>query len=183
MRMAQKSRPKAHPAVSDTVEVGYISGVFGTRGEVKVYLHNPDSGLFKSRLSCLLVSESGPPQSAVLSVRSGAGKKIIGRFDICTTRNIAESVVGCKIVVVRSALPELDEDEFYISDLEQMQVVSPLGKTVGVVVGVHQTGRGDMLEIHQKEEVFFVPLSDPFVDNIDIGQKILVLSDTGMECL
>lgn len=183
MRMVQKNKALAPPSVSSTVEIGYVSGVFGTRGEVKVFLHNPDSDLFKTPLSCKLVHDAGKVRSVVMTVRSGAGKKIIGRIDVCSTRDAAETVVGCTIVVDRASLPALDTNEFYISDLEQMSVITPGGQTFGTIAGVHQTGRGDMLEIHQKDEVFFVPLSDPFVAHIDIEKQTLELSETGMECL
>lgn len=181
--MVQKNNPSSESSVPGTVEIGYVSGVFGTRGEVKVYLYNPDSTLFNGPLNCGLVGVEGTMVSVAMSVRSGAGKKIIGRFNVCTSRDQAESIVGHKIVVHRTALPELEPDEFYISDLEQMRVMSFSGDAVGTVSDVHATARGDMLEIHEGQNVYFVPLSDPFVLDIDIDSKTLVLSETGMQCL
>ena len=164
------------------LEVGYVSGVFGTSGEVKVYLHHPESEMFKTPLECFLSRPETTVVSTRLSIRKGAGKKIIGRFSNISSRTDAESLTGVRILVARASLPSLDPDEYYIDDLLGLQVW--YGETaVGRVEDVHNTARGDVLEVHLDKEVHFIPLMDEFVDEVDIRGGRIQLTSEGVASL
>jgi len=166
----------------DDLEIGYVSGVFGTSGEVKVYLYNPDSPMFGGPLQCILLDSKGHKAPAMLTVRKGAGKRIIGRFKHVQSRTTAEGLNGFKILVGRSVLPALPSGEFYVRDLESLTVCYE-EQRLGLVNTVHSTTQGDILEIHREKEVGFVPLKDEFVSEIDISGGRLVLTSEGAELL
>jgi len=163
------------------LEIGYVSGVFGVAGEVKVYLYNPDSPMFYAAVGCYLGDAKGRLEESQLKVRRGAGKRIIGAFKTVGSRSDAEAIIGRKILVERDILPTLEPDEYYISDLEGL-VVCQGERVLGSVAGVHSTGRGDMLEFHQGQEVHFVPLQDAYIEEVDIagGQVRLTAEGAGL---
>ena len=54
---------------------------------------------------------------------------------------------GLKLFISRDALPEPEEDEFYLADLVGLSVETPEGESLGKVKSVHDFGAGDLLEI------------------------------------
>ena len=154
------------------LELGSIVGVFGVRGEVRVFLHNPKSSLFARPREVVLIDPSGRRHQAVLSVRSGAGKRILGRLQGVDDRDVAASLRDWAIVVHESALPALAQDEFYVYQIEGADVF--IGdECVGRVVRVHCTEPVDILEIDGGDEPMFVPCVAEFVASLD-GQAGVV---------
>jgi 16S rRNA processing protein RimM len=169
-------------SASETLEVGLITGLFGTSGEVKVFLHNPESEMFQSPLSVELRHEDGKTERATMSIRKGAGKRILGRFSTITTRNVAESMKGVLIFVRRKELPPLKADEFYVQDLVNAVIRGKSG-SLGQVHFVHSTAGGDLLEVRNGREVYFIPLADEFIEDMDLEGGVIVLTSTGEEAI
>ena len=128
------------------VELGYIAGVFGVRGEVRLHLHNPESSLFDGPLDVVLTK--GTATKAVrLTLRTGAsGSKLVARIDGVDERNAAEELKGSTIAVPESMLPELDDGEYYLSEVIGMDVYEG-DLRVGEVIAVHTTGPVEVFEL------------------------------------
>lgn len=76
-----------------------------------------------------------------------AGKTAIARLSGVSDRSAAEALRGSLIEVDRSALPPLEEGEYYHADLIGLSCVDPAGDLLGTVVAVENFGAGDLLEI------------------------------------
>ena len=73
-----------------------------------------------------------------------------------TSRELAQSLKGTRLYVPRARLPDLEtQDDFYYADLTGLQAVYPSSDPAGVVVGVHNFGSGDLLEIAADGPSFF----------------------------
>lgn len=156
------------------VELGYVSGVFGVRGEVRVFLHNPESELLESACDVWLVTPDGARRAVLLTCRSGAGRRILGAIDGLTDPAEARALQGHRIVVPEADLPSPDEGEFYVRDVEGAEVRID-GARVGTVTRVHAAGAVDILEIDTGgAEPAFVPAVQDFVQAI--GPDGVVLS-------
>lgn len=128
------------------VELGYIAGVFGVRGEVRLHLHNPESSLFDAPLEVTL-SKDGVARVARITLRTGAsGGKLVARIDGVEDRNAAEELKGSTLAVPESMLPELDEGEYYLSEVVGMDVYEG-DVRVGEVIAVHSTGPVEVFEL------------------------------------
>jgi 16S rRNA processing protein RimM len=163
------ARPKRNnnPFREDEVVLGYVSGVFGIRGEVKVFLHNRDSHLLGGKRDVVLVRSDGVRSILALKVRSGAGKRLIGKFEGVDSRELAEAMQGALFGVALAALPELGPDEFYLRDVIGLPVYVD-GVEVGKVCDIHQTSAHDVLEVAMDDETEFVPIRPELVD-IDVA--------------
>ena len=74
-------------------------------------------------------------------------------------------------------MPALSEDEFYIDDLIDCDVVDENNKNLGKVIEILSPGAHDVLLIQQGDSETLVPLVDEWVVKIDIdGRKIQVNS-------
>ena len=78
-------------------------------------------------------------------------KQPIARFAEVTDRNAAEALRGQLVTVPRSALPPLEEGEYYHADLIGLPCESPQGESLGHVVAVENFGAGDLLEIERPD--------------------------------
>ncbi|MCO4744444.1 MAG: 16S rRNA processing protein RimM [Proteobacteria bacterium] len=150
--------------LDDEVELGFVSGFFGVRGEVRLHLHNRESTLLAKPHPVVLVSPAGKRHRATLQSRSGAGKRVIGRIGGIQYRDQSEVYKDWRIVVPRADLPDLDEDEFYLSDLEGMPVWID-GEHRGTIRAIHATGPIEVLELDLGDkEPDFVPCKHEVIE-------------------
>jgi len=177
--MPSRSRP-GPPVDPDDLELGYISGLFGVRGEVKVFLYNPDSTVLAEPRAVRLVGPGGV-REVVLSTRPGAGKRILGRIEGVTTPDQARALMDLRIVVARSSLPDLDDDEFYDWQIEGAAVLVG-GVERGRVVRIHHPGEVDVFEIDTGgPEPVFVPVTAEFVEALDAEAPTVTLSPLALD--
>jgi 16S rRNA processing protein RimM len=88
----------------------------------------------------------GGAERRLLAIRDG-GKTAVARFDGVNDRSAAEALRGALVEVDRSALPALDEGEYYHADLIGLPALDREGGSIGTVVSVENYGAGDLLEI------------------------------------
>ena len=129
---------------SRLILVGQVAGGFGVKGEVRVTAFTADP---------LALTAYGPLLRAdgtvALTLTSTRPDKngVVGRAKEITTKEQADALRGLRLYVPRSALPEPDEDEFYLADLLGVQVRDTAGAVMGTVKSVQNFGADDMLEI------------------------------------
>jgi 16S rRNA processing protein RimM len=86
---------------------------------------------------------------------------------------VAEALRGLLVEVDRSALPPLEEGEYYHADLIGLPAVDQQGEPVGTVSAVENYGAGDLLEIEAADgRRALIPFRDGIADLID-GRIVL----------
>ena len=96
-------------------------------------------------------------------------KGLIAQLAGCEDRDAAASLVGNRIAVLRSQLPELHEDEYYWSDLIGLKVYNLNGQYLGIVDHLLETGANDVLVIKAEKGAILVPyVQDYYVQSIDL---------------
>ncbi len=161
--MAAPDRPRR-------VLLGRIAGAHGIRGEVliRTFTVTPEAIVDYG----LLATAAGDRSYKIVSARP-TQKGVVARLDGIADRNAAEALNGVELYVDRDRLPPAADGEFYHADLIGMVAVSPGGTTVGEVVGVHNFGAGDLLEIRPagggRTELF--PFTDDVVPEVNIQAR------------
>jgi 16S rRNA processing protein RimM len=91
-----------------------------------------------------------------------------------TDRNLAETLTNTELFAPRSALPETDEEEFYLADLIGLQARSETGEALGTIAAVHDYGGGSSLEI--MPGALLVPFTRAAVPVVDLkaGHVVIV---------
>lgn len=141
------------------VTLAAVSGAHGVTGEVRLKLFGEGVAALKryrafndSSLTVVKLKEDG---------KGGA----IARFAEVNDRNAAEALRGTALTVPRSAMPALEEGEYYHADLIGLAAVSTQGEPLGTCVAIDNYGAGDVLEIerpadeHGKRRRFMVPMN------------------------
>jgi 16S rRNA processing protein RimM len=156
------------------VLVGRVAGAFGVKGEVRVtaYTGRPEALLAYREL----VQKDGSPGLTLLSGRAQKGD-LVARAKQVATKEEADALRGLLLHVPREALPEPDEDEYYLTDLIGMAAVAPEGHALGKVKAVQDFGAGDILEIDPgRGATWYLPFTRECVPEVDIaGGKITVV--------
>lgn len=101
----------------DEMELGVLGRPHGIRGAIHIRLHNPDSDAFDTLESVWLESSPRGREPLVLESVESRPKSLVLQLQGVTTREQAEKLTGRRVFAPRSALPPLEEDEYYLMDL------------------------------------------------------------------
>ena len=126
------------------VALAAVAGAHGVKGEVRLKLFT-DSAASLARHENVYV---GGALRRLLFARDG-GKTAVARFESIGDRSAAEALRGSLVEVDRSALPPLEEGEYYHSDLVGLACVNREGQAAGTVVAVENFCAGDLLEVER----------------------------------
>jgi 16S rRNA processing protein RimM len=146
----------------DQVALAAIAGAHGISGEVRLKLFAESADSLK-RHKQVRVGER------LLTLASVKGDRTpIARFAEISDRAAAEALRGQLLTVPRSALPPLEEGEYYHADLIGLPCESAAGDKLGRVVAVEDFGAGDILEIEKIDgRRAMVPFRAGIADLID----------------
>ncbi|HYG28367.1 MAG TPA: ribosome maturation factor RimM [Caulobacteraceae bacterium] len=155
------------------IEVGRVAGAFGVRGEVRItaYTEDPLALVRYKRLQ----RQDGSHGLTILQARAEKGS-IVGRAEEIATKEEADALRGLRLYVPREALPEPDEDEFYLADLIGMAVQHiETGAPLGRVKSVQNFGAGDILEIAPEAggATWYLPFTREAAPEVDVAAGIV----------
>ena len=85
----------------------------------------------------------------MLSIRE-SGKAAVARLEGVEDRSAAEALRGSLVEIDRSALPPLEQGEYYHADLIGLPAEDREGNRIGLVAAVVNYGAGDLLEIQRE---------------------------------
>jgi len=89
-------------------------------------------------------------------------------------RSAAEKLTNLRLFVAREALPEPDEEEFYLADLIGLAARGTDGAVLGRVRQVHEYGAGASLEIEARDGgSLLVPFTRAAVPAIDLASGVI----------
>lgn len=153
------------------VTLAAIIGAHGVTGEVRLKL-------FGEGVAALSRYSSFNDGALTLKkLRDDNKGGAIARFAEVTDRNRAESLRGTVLTIPRSALPELDEGEYYHADLIGLSAISTAGEPLGRVIAVDNFSAGDVLEIERPDgKRFMIPMREEAVAEWN-AERLVVTPD------
>lgn len=159
------------------VVVGRVAKAHGIRGELVVDVRTdaPDER-FADEAELTLRRKHGP--SAALTVRSSRwhGNRLLVRFDQVGTREDADALRGCLLVVDTAELPPAeDPEEFYDHELIGLRAEHVDGASVGPVRDVVHGPSGELLVLDVDGHEVLVPFVRAIVPTVDVEGGRLVL--------
>jgi 16S rRNA processing protein RimM len=132
--------------LTDRVTLAAIAGAHGIGGEVRLKLFAEHIDSLKRHQTL----QAGDRLLTLKSVKPGS-VGAIARFAEVADRAAAEALRGTLLTVPRSALPPLDEGEYYYADVIGLACLATDGTPLGTVVAVENFGAGDLLEIEKPD--------------------------------
>ena len=113
-------------------------------------------------------------------VKGGLRARIAG----CDNRDQAEALRGVKLFVGRDTLPDTDEDEFYLADLEGLRALGSDGAEIGQISAIYNFGgASDILEIARAggDKPLLIPFTQEAVPSVDIAAGHVVIDDAQLD--
>jgi len=158
----------------DCVPVGKIVGAHGIKGYVKIHCE-VDTFSSSDAGRCVFIADtSGAIRTVSIVDLKFQGRMWLLLFSNVSDRNQAESLIGSKILVERSSLPELEEDTYYWSDLVGLSVFSSDDHCMGTIESIFETGSNDVYVVRTPESgEILIPAIASVVLEIDLTQKIM----------
>ncbi|MAA79965.1 MAG: 16S rRNA processing protein RimM [Deltaproteobacteria bacterium] len=157
----------------DHVCFGYVSGIFGVKGEVRIFLYNSDSRFLFSPRNVFLIDEKGIQAKFRIKARTGAGKKVIARIDGVESRESAREKIGYKITMLKNHLPVLPPGEWYHHQLLGMKVHTESGEPLGEIVEI-VSAETEIWICESAEETIYIPYTDEDVLSVSLIDGIVV---------
>lgn len=162
--------------------LGAIAGAHGVRGEmrVKTFTEAPENIAAYGPLE----SEDAKRRFTLKVVRVQAGDIVIARAPEVGTREEAQSLKGVRLYAPRSALPEPEEDAFYLDDLVGLRAVDEDGAPLGRVSAVYNFGAGDLIELKDapgKKGSQLVPFTKAAVPVVNLQAGTVMISRAALE--
>ena len=153
--------------------LGVIVGVHGVRGHLKIkaYTDNP------AALDCYGPVSLDDGRLLHLKVKSVSPKgPVIAVAQEVTDRNEAELMRGLELFIKRDALPPTANDEVYHTDLVGLEARDNDGVAIGVIVGLHDFGAGDIIEIKPPSgPTMMLPFAPEYRDEVRLEEGFVTL--------
>ena len=147
--------------------LGRVSGVFGTRGWLKVYSYTRPPRNILAYPICQLSGGGQWTSFPVIGVRQ-QGVRLAALLDGIVDRTEASARIGEEIAVDRDALPEKTDGEYYWADLVGIEVINAEGISLGIVSRLFDTGANDVLVVDGKKEHLIPFVRDHHVIDVDL---------------
>ncbi len=146
------------------VLLGTIVKAHGVRGDLKVFPYTEKAeNLLAYKELFLTPSDSFNPLKRKQIQGRVQGKFVLLTLEQCADRNTAEALAGQDIYIRRSALPELDEHEWYLFELQGKKAVAD-GQEFGIIRNILPGTGHDLVQILSAEgKEILIPLVDEFI--------------------
>jgi 16S rRNA processing protein RimM len=128
----------------DRICVGVIVGSHGLQGSVKIksfMVISDDIAAYGP------LTDKDGKQSFIIDLISSNKKGLVAKLSGVTDRTASEELRGLELYLSRDLLPNLEEDEFYYSDLVGLVVENMNGEIIGTVSMVDNYGAGEIIEV------------------------------------
>ena len=166
--MAQRSTSRSTDA-PDLI-VGLVRGAHGVRGEVRIDPRTDISDRFQRGRTLLC---DGVGALEIATVRGTPGSPIVG-FSGHASREQAEALRGRFLRVPAAEARRAAGDAFLWADLMGLEVRSPSGDALGVVVEILRAGSTDVLVVRGDRGELLLPALGSVVREVDLDAGRIV---------
>jgi 16S rRNA processing protein RimM len=166
--------------VVERICVARIGAAHGVKGEVKLWSFTANPAAVKDYGP--LESEDGTLRVEIEALRP-AKDHLVARLSGVRDRDAAARLTNVDLYVPRDRLPAPAAEEFYHADLIGLRAESREGAALATIVGIHDFGAGDLLELRPVggSSTVLMPFTAATVPVVDIaGGRIVIDPPEGL---
>ena len=156
------------------LRVGVIANTHGIRGEAKVFPTTDDVNRFEMLKEVILDTGNEYITLKVQSVKYFKNM-VIMKFKGIDNIDDIEKFKGKDLLVTRENAVHLEENEYFIADLIDMEVFNEDGEKLGIIFDVMQTGANDVyvIKLDENGKELLLPNIDECILDVNIEDKIM----------
>jgi 16S rRNA processing protein RimM len=155
------------------LEIGKIVGTHGLRGDLKVRLNSGEPEALLAAELITLHLPSGEELTAEPVRQSLHKGQVLLRLQGFESINQVEHLVGGQVMLPEEQLPELEEDEYYWSQLNGLQVVDRERGPIGKLHQMFDTAAHDTYVVTGPYGEVLIPAVGQFIQEIDLDQRVM----------
>jgi len=151
-----------------------IIGAHGIKGAVRVkfFTETPDYYL---SVKIFFLENAGQLLPLKVSRILPSKKGWIIFFEEIDSRNAAENIKGCRLLLPDEQLKPLEYGEFFVHQLIGCRVEDKNGRFLGKVTDFMETGANNVYEVHNGESEFLIPDVPHVVLELDLEKQCMVI--------
>ena len=153
------------------LRVGVITSAHGIKGEVKVFPTTDDAKRFKELKKVILDTGKEYIPMEIEHVKFFKNMVIL-KFKGYDNINEIEKYKSRDLLITRDQAVDLEPDEYFITDLIGLTVVSDQGAELGTLKDVLETGANDVYVVAMKDgKELMLPAIGDCILNVDLEQR------------
>ena len=153
------------------LRVGVITSAHGIKGEVKVFPTTDDAKRFKELKKVILDTGKEYIPMEIEHVKFFKNMVIV-KFKGYDNINEIEKYKSRDLLITRDQAVDLAPDEYFITDLIGLAVVSDQGVELGTLKDVLETGANDVYVVAMKDgKELMLPAIGDCILNVDLEQR------------
>jgi 16S rRNA processing protein RimM len=157
----------------DLICVGHILGAQGLKGWVRVFSKTSPRENIVAYSPWLV--EWGETLKALEIKGRVQGKNVLAKLEGIEDRSQADEIVGRQLYIKSNQLPQLDEGEYYWSDLIGLTVVSLQSEALGKIESMMETGANDVMVLSGDRERLIPFVMEEIVKEVDLDNQRIVV--------
>ncbi len=160
---------QSKPKLDDKIIMGRFGAAFGIKGWIKVFSYtDPIANLFE--YSPWFIQQGDEWQPLVIEDGKIHGGQLIVKLSGCDDRNLAETYTHIEIAINADALPKLEKNQYYWSDLIGLSVLNLQNEDLGTVKEIMSTGSNDVLVVTGARERL-IPFIKQVIIHVDLDAR------------
>jgi 16S rRNA processing protein RimM len=160
------------------VSLGYISGLYGVRGWVRVFSYTQPREQILDYQPWYLAEPGEAAQGTLQAIDASGrqhGKGIIAKLADIDDRDAAAELIGREILVRRDVLPKPEAGQYYWADLIGLEVRSRSGQRLGHVSQLLETGAHDVLVLDGEDNRLIPFVPGAVVVDVDLDRRVITV--------
>ena len=151
-----------------------IVSAHGIKGAVRVKFFTVTPEYYLS-VKLFFLENSGQLLSLKVTRILPSKKGWIILFDGIDSRNEAENIKGCRLLLPDEQLKPLESDEFFVHQLIGCRVEDQNGRFLGEVTDFLETGANNVYEVHNGESEFLIPDVPHVVLELNLENNCMII--------
>ena len=152
--------------LDDCFEIGYILKPHGLKGAVNILLDADDPMKYKGMESVIVRIGNNLIPFFISSLQIN-GKKGILQLEDVSTKEDAEELKSCPLLLPLDLLPKLDKNQFYFHEVIGYKVVDHTRGSLGIIENVFTGGNQDLISMKYMDKEVLIPVTDALVGRAD----------------
>jgi 16S rRNA processing protein RimM len=157
------------------VAVGEIVGAHALRGWLRLRAYQPPVPSLAAGNRVLLEQDGVRREVQVTSAAPHARTIVLLGLEGVTDRTAAEALVGARVLVHRTDLPPVAEDEFYYHEVVGFTVATTDGVELGAIAETFATGLNDVWIVRGAGREYLIPVIADVVRSLDRHRQRVVI--------
>ena len=176
-KLPKANKNNIEPSPSDRfIAVGLVRKACGIHGDFKVEPLSDFSERYKHLKAVFLEMKNGEMKSFEVERAQFTGHVLRMKLKGVEDRDSAEALYGAYMCVTRDEAFSLEENSYYVFELEGLEVFHSDGSKIGHIKRIEQYPANDVMVVETETDEIMIPAIKKYVTEIDINARRMVVN-------